>query len=155
MLARSKGVKVLYDCGGLYPNVERLLAHTDVMIPSEEFSMGHTGCQTAEAAAKKLFDTYHPEVVVVTQGKQGGILYDGKTLKTYPAFSVATVDTNGSGDVFHGAYAAAITMGFDYETCCLFSSAVSALKCTGIGARESAPNLETVKNFLKEHGYEL
>lgn len=154
-LARSKGVKVLYDCGGLYPGVERLLAQTDVMIPSEEFSLGHTGCKTVEEAAKKLFDTYHPEIVVITQGKQGGILYDGKTVTSYPAFSVAAVDTNGSGDVFHGAFAAAITMGFDYGTCCYFSSAVSALKCTGIGARESAPDLETTKKFLKEHGYEL
>lgn len=154
-LAQSKGVKVLYDCGGLYPNVDRLLAHTDIMIPSEEFSLGHTGCATAEEAAKKLFDTYHPEVVVVTQGKQGGILYDGKTVTAYPAFSVKAVDTNGAGDVFHGAFAAGVTMGYDYLTCCRFASAVSALKCTGIGARESTPDLEATKNFLKENGYEL
>lgn len=153
--ARSKGVKVLYDCGGLYAGVERLLAHTDIMIPSEEFSLGHTGCQTVEEAAKKLFDTYHPEVVVITQGKEGGILYNGKTVTPYPAFSVAAVDTNGAGDVFHGAFAAAVTMGYDYFNCCCFSSAVSALKCTGIGARESVPNLETTRKFLKENGYEL
>ncbi len=154
-LARESGVKVLYDCGGLYPNVERLLAHTDIMIPSEEFATGHTGCDNAEAAAKKLFETYAPEVVVVTQGKQGGILYDGKTVTSYPAFSVAAVDTNGAGDVFHGAFAAAVTMGYDYLKCCRFASAVSALKCTGVGARESAPDLETTKKFLKENGYEL
>ena len=154
-LARESGVKVLYDCGGLYPNVERLLAHTDIMIPSEEFSLGHTGCEAVEDAAKKLFATYHPEVVVITQGKEGGILYDGKTVTSYPAFSVAAVDTNGAGDVFHGAFAAAVTMGYDYQKCCLFASAVSALKCTGIGARESAPDLERTKKFLKENGYEL
>ena len=154
-LARSKGVKVLYDCGGLYPNVERLLKHTDIMIPSEEFSLGHTGCDTVEAAAKKLYDTYHPEVVVITQGKQGGILFDGKTVTNYPAFAVKAVDTNGAGDVFHGAFAAGVTMGYDYLTCCYFASAVSALKCTGVGARESTPDLETTKKFLKENGYEL
>ena len=47
-IARENGTKVLYDCGGLYPNVERLLALTDIMIPSEEFALGHTGCKTAE-----------------------------------------------------------------------------------------------------------
>ena len=154
-LARESGVKVLYDCGGLYPGVERLLALTDIMIPSEEFAMGHTGCESAEAAAKKLFETYSPEVVVVTQGKVGGVIYDGKEVVSYPAFAVAAVDTNGAGDVFHGAFATAVTMGYDYPKCCLFASAVSALKCTGIGARESAPNLETTKMFLKENGYEL
>ena len=155
VLARGKGVKVLYDCGGLYPGVEKLLAQTDIMIPSEEFSLGHTGCRTVEEAAKQLFDTYHPEIVVITQGKQGGILYDGRTVVPYPAFSVAAVDTIGAGDVFHGAFAAAVTMGLDYYQCCCFSSAVSALKCTGIGARESAPDLNRVKKFLKENGYEL
>ena len=154
-LARSKGCKVLYDCGGLYDGVEKLLCHTDIMIPSEEFSLGHTGCKSAEEAAKKLYDTYKPEVVVITQGSRGGILYDGKTVIAYPAFRVNAVDSNGAGDVFHGAFAAAVTMGYDYLKCCLFASAVSALKCTGIGARESAPDLEHTKNFLKENGYEL
>ena len=154
-LAKESGVKVLYDCGGLYPHVEKLLALTDIMIPSEEFAMGHTGCASAEEAAKKLFETYAPEVVVVTRGKEGGILYDGKIITLYPAFAVAAVDTNGAGDVFHGAFAAAVTMGYAYSKCCLFASAVSALKCTGIGARESAPDLERTKKFLKENGYEL
>ena len=154
-IAQESGVKVLYDCGGLYPNVERLLAHTDIMIPSEEFSLGHTGCATVEEAAKKLYETYHPEVVVITQGKVGGVIYDGKEVVNYPAFTVAAVDSNGAGDVFHGAFAAAVTMGYDYPKCCRFASAVSALKCTGVGARESAPDFETTKKFLKENGYEL
>ena len=65
------------------------------------------------------------------------------------------VDSNGSGDVFHGAFAAAVAKGYDYEKCCHFSSAVSGLKCTGIGARESVPDFDTVKVYLKENGYEL
>lgn len=154
-IARENGVKVLYDCGGLYAGVEKLLALTDIMIPSEEFSLGHTGCETVEEAAKKLYQTYHPEVVVITQGKKGGILYDGKAVQAYSAFTVKAVDTNGAGDVFHGAFAAGVTKGFDYLKCCHFASAVSAVKCTGVGARESAPDFETTKKFLKENGYEL
>ena len=154
-IARANGTKVLYDCGGLYAGVERLLAHTDIMIPSEEFSLGHTGAATAEEAAKKLYDTYHPEVVVITQGKRGGIIYDGKEIASYPIYPAVVVDSNGSGDVFHGAFAAAVCKGYGYLKCCHFSSAVSGLKCTGVGARESVPNFETVKNYMKENGYEL
>ena len=154
-IARDNGTRVLYDCGGLYEGVERLLGITDIMIPSEEFSMGHTGADSAEEAAKILYERYSPEIVIVTQGKKGGIIYDGKTVKSYPAFEVRAVDTNGSGDVFHGAFAAAVCKGFDYEKSCIFSSAVSAIKCTGVGARESVPNFETVKKFIKEKGYEL
>ena len=154
-LGRENGVKVLYDCGGLYDGVERLLEVTDIMIPSEEFALKHTGSAAAEEAARKLFDTYHPDVVVITQGKRGGILFDGKTVISYPIYPAEVVDSNGSGDVFHGAFAAGIVKGFDYIKCCHFASAVSALKCTGIGARESVPSFETVKEYLKENGYEL
>ena len=154
-IARANGTKVLYDCGGLYAGVERLLALTDIMIPSEEFSLGHTGAATAEEAAKKLYETYAPEVVVVTQGKKGGIIYDGKEIVSYPIYPAVVVDSNGSGDVFHGAFAAAVCKGYDYIKCCHFSSAVSGLKCTGVGARESVPNFETVKKYMKENGYEL
>lgn len=154
-IARENGVKVLYDCGGLYEGVEKLLALTDIMIPSEEFSLGHTGCKTAEEAAKKLYETYNPEVVVITQGKRGGIIYDGKEIISYPIYPAVVVDSNGSGDVFHGAFAAAIAKGYDYLKCCHFSSAVSGLKCTGVGARESVPSFETTKKYLKENGYEL
>lgn len=154
-IARENGVKVLYDCGGLYDGVERLLALTDIMIPSEEFAIGHTGASSAEEAAKKLYEMYKPLIVVVTQGKKGGLLYQGDGIVYYPIYPAKVLDSNGSGDVFHGAFAAAVVKGYDYEKCCHFSSAVSAIKCTGVGARESVPDFETVKNYLKENGYEL
>lgn len=151
-IARKNGTKVLYDAGGLYDNVADLLALTDILIPSEEFAIGHTGESNAENAVKKLYEMYRPEVVVVTQGKKGGIIYDGTEMKQYPAFVVDAVDSNGSGDVFHGAFAFAVTKGYDYYTACVFSSAVSALKCTKLGARIGAPSFDETIKFLKERG---
>lgn len=154
-IARAAGKRVLYDCGGNYPNIARLLAVSDILIPSEEFALAETGCKTAADAAKALFDTYHPAVVVITQGRRGGILFDGTHITAYPIYPARVVDSNGAGDVFHGAFAAALLRGYDFLTCCHFASATSALKCTGIGARESVPDFETVRTYLKENGYEL
>lgn len=154
-IARESGTKVLYDCGGLYEGVERLLALTDIMIPSEEFALGHTGCDNVDGAAKKLMQMYSPEIVVITQGKRGGVIYDGKNVTAYPIYPAEVVDSNGSGDVFHGAFAFAVVSGYDFLKCCHFSSAVSAIKCMGVGARESVPSFDTVKKYLKENGYEL
>ena len=151
-IARENGTKVLYDAGGLYENIADLLALTDILIPSEEFAIGHTGEKTAEDAAKKLYETYKPEVVVVTQGKKGGIIFDGNEVKEYPAFLVEAVDSNGSGDVFHGAFAFAVSSGYNYYKACVFSSAVSALKCTKLGARKGVPSFDETINFLKERG---
>ncbi|MBO5726373.1 MAG: carbohydrate kinase family protein, partial [Clostridia bacterium] len=112
-------------------------------------------CDTIEAAAKCLFETYNPEIVFITCGKKGGLLFYGENYVSYPIYPAEVVDSNGAGDVFHGAFAAGVVKGFSYEQCCHFSSAVSAIKCTGVGARESVPNFETVKSYLKENGYEL
>ena len=105
-----------------------------------------------KGSAKILYEKYNPEVVVITQGKKGGIIFDGRELKSYPAFLVNAVDTNGSGDVFHGAFAFAMTKKMEYNKACIFSSAVSALKCTKIGAREGVPTYDETINFLKERG---
>ena len=150
-LARENGVTVLYDAGGLYDGLERLLPYADVLIPSEEFAEGHTGEKSPEAAAKRLFEMYYPKTVVITCGSDGGIIYENGKLRRYPAFEVKAVDTNGAGDVFHGAFAFGLTKGFDYYKCCVFASAVSAIKCTNTGARQSIPDYKTVTEFLIEH----
>ena len=151
-LAKKNKTKVLYDAGGLYAGVENLLPYSDILIPSEEFALGHTKAENAKDAAKNLFDKYTPEIVVITQGKKGGIIYDGKEIKEYPAFLVDAVDSNGSGDVFHGAFAFCVASGYNYYDACVFSSAVSALKCTKIGARNGVPTYNETVKFLKERG---
>lgn len=152
---RECGKEVLYDAGGQYKGVERLLPHVDYLIPSKEFALGHTGCESVEDAAKKLFETYLPKVVVITCGKDGGVYFDGKEICSYPIYPAKVIDSNGAGDVFHGAFAAGLMKGFDPYKCCHFASAVSALKCTGVGARESVPTFECVKKYMEENGYEL
>lgn len=149
-IAKSAGTLVLYDAGGQYPNVENLLCSTDILIPSEEFALGMTKARSVEEAAQCLFVEYQPKIVIITQGKQGGILFDGTSLKAYPAFLTDVVDSNGAGDVFHGAFAAAVTLGYDMLKACVFASAASSLKCRGFGARESAPERMAVDAFLAD-----
>ncbi len=153
-LARENGVDVLYDAGGLYEGIEGLLPYANILIPSYEFATGFTKTDNAEDAAKKLYEAYHPELVVITDGKNGGYLYDGDKFVHYPAFPVEAVDSNGAGDVFHGAFAFARVSGRGPMEACIFSSAVSALKCTKVGARDGVPNYQETINFLKERGYD-
>ena len=145
---------MLYDAGGIYEDVEKLLRLTDILIPSEEFSLEFTGKKTAEDAAHALFEMFSSEVVVITQGKEGGIILQNGEIRRYPSFKVNAVDSNGAGDVFHGAFAYAVTKGFSYYDCCVFASAVSALKCTRVGARQAVPSYNDTINFLKECGHD-
>jgi ribokinase len=150
--AREFGVKVSLDAGGTYPGIERLLPLVDILIPSEEFAFKITDCDNAEAALKVLQERYHPAILIITQGKSGGILWQDSRAVRYPSYPVKAVDTNGAGDVFHGAYLAGLVRGMDTYTCACFASAVSALKCTKVGAREGTPTYEEAISFYQSHG---
>lgn len=148
--AKESGTAVLYDAGGLYPNVERLVPLADYLIPSEEFALKWTGETTALSAAERLWKEFTPRAVVVTCGAAGGVAVDQNGARRYPAFPVEALDTNGAGDVFHGAFAWAAGVGEELDSACRFASAASAIKCTGLGARASAPNRERVEQFIRE-----
>ncbi len=72
-------------------------------------------------------------------------------LQQTPAFPVHTVDTLGAGDVFHGAFALAITEKQDLPEALRFASAAAALKCTRFGGAFAAPQRAEVEELLS-HG---
>ena len=152
---RKNGVKVSYDAGGTYPNVDRLMPWVDYLIPSEEFALKFTGKPTAEDAAACLYETWHPELVVVTQGTRGGLLLDGNGLRRYDSYPVKALDTNGCGDTFHGAFLAGKLRGLNNDDACRYASAAAAVKCTRLGARYAMATHEECLSFLKERGVEL
>ena len=151
-LCRELGVKVSHDAGGTYPGVERLMPHVDYLIPSEEFALKMTKSQTAEGAAQKLYETYRPEIVVLTQGVRGGIILDARGLRRYESYPVDVMDSNGSGDTFHGAFVAARIKGMSASDACRYASAAAAIKCTRLGARFGMPDDAECRAFLRDRG---
>ena len=55
----------------------------------------------------------------------------------------------GAGDVFHGAYAVAVTKGLSTIECARYASGTSAIKCTRIGGRGGVPTEEVLLKFLE------
>ncbi len=149
--AREFGVTVSLDAGGVYPGIERLLPFVDVLIPSEEFALKITGCDRAEAAASALWDKYHPQTLIITQGSRGGFIWEDGNPVRYPIFPVNAIDSNGAGDTFHGAFVAARVKGMTVAEAAAFASATSALKCTRFGAQEGIPGYEEVLKFMQDN----
>ena len=71
-------------------------------------------------------------------------------LQQTPAFPVHTVDTLGAGDVFHGAFALAITEKQELRQALRFASAAAALKCTRFGGAFAAPQRAEVEELLSQ-----
>ena len=85
------------------------------------------------------------------RGPRGTIWLDEhQDLQETPAFPVHTVDTLGAGDVFHGAFALAITEGQQLRQALRFASAAAALKCTRFGGAFAAPQRAEVEALLSQ-----
>jgi sulfofructose kinase len=105
-----------------------------------------------DAEALKKIAKLTPSFLAGTRGAQGTIWLDEQhNVQQTPAFPVHTVDTLGAGDVFHGAFALAITEKQELRDALRFASAAAALKCTRFGGAFAAPQRAEVAELLS-HG---
>lgn len=87
-------------------------------------------------------------IVSVTVGEKGFWWFDGERARHVPTFAVAALDTNGAGDIFHGAYALGIAEGRNVEDAARLASATAALKCARGSGWESIPDRAAVDALL-------
>jgi len=150
-LARQAGVPVVADFERKeLPRFGELLALVSHLVLSRGFATLLTGHAEAVSALRAL-ESPDREVVIITCGEQGSYYSGGRgPVVRQPAFGVAAVDTTGCGDVFHGAYAAALARGLRLAERVRFAAAAAALKATKPGGQEGAPGLAAVESFLRE-----
>ncbi|MFM1770396.1 MAG: hypothetical protein RJA22_2925 [Verrucomicrobiota bacterium] len=150
-MAREAGIPVVADFeSSRTPGFAELLGLVDHLILSSDFASALTGAVAPSAAAGALWREGR-SVVVVTWGDAGCWAVDGPgaPARHIPAFKVKAVDTTGCGDVFRGAYAAALARGLGLEERLRFASAAAALKATRRGGQAGIPRLPEVRGLLK------
>ena len=83
----------------------------------------------------------------MTDGERGCWFAErgGEARRIVAAIPVQVVDTTGCGDVFHGAYAAAIARGESPDRAVEVANAAAAIKATRAGGRTGIPDLPTVR----------
>jgi sugar/nucleoside kinase (ribokinase family) len=156
-IARAAGIPVVADLErDEWPGFAGLLALVDHLIVSRDFAARLTGEADPAAALAKL-RTPERQAVVVTGGAEGCWYLaagDPGGPRHQPAFPVAVVDTTGCGDVFHGAYAAALAYGLDLPARLRFAAAAAALKATRLGGQAGIPTRAAVEAFLQRNSTE-
>jgi sulfofructose kinase len=152
-IARAAGIPVVADFESSHlPRFNELLGLADHLILSEAFARRLTGAKTPQSAALKLWRTDR-SAVVITCGAKGCWFLDAnyKRATHLLAFQVSVLDTTGCGDVFHGAYAMALSRGIGLPERLRFASAAAALKAGTHGGQAGIPTLKQIKAFLRRH----
>lgn len=152
-LARRAGRPVVGDLeNNSVDRFEELLALADHLIVPEAFVKRWCGMRSPARGLTRLWRNDRA-VVIVTCGRKGCWVLAGEHEPPFhvPAFAVEVVDTTGCGDVFHGAYAAALARGLPLAERVRWASAAAALKATRLGGQAGIPTLPELRRFLRRH----
>jgi sugar/nucleoside kinase (ribokinase family) len=151
-LARPLGTPVVADIERVdEPEALELLQGVDHLIVGAALARQVTGAAHPADQVSGLRDA-NKDCVVVTDGDAGcWYAWQGTAWRPrhVPALKVAVADTTGCGDVFHGAYAAALASGADPGRAVAVANAAAGLKATLPGGRAGIPTLIQVERVLE------
>jgi sulfofructose kinase len=146
--ASRRKIPVVLDADVVMSMREGLLTVASHTIFSAEALTATAGTANLEDALRRIAEVADG-FLAVTRGAQGMMWLDAAgRIQTMPTFPVHTVDTLGAGDIFHGAFALAITEGQGIVEAMRFASAAAALKCTRHGGAFAAPDRGEVESLL-------
>ena len=150
-VARKFGIPVIADIETVNESaVREVINLTDHLIVSIRLALELTGCDDAESTVIAL--AQNRVCTVVTDGPRGCWYVEAQDgqVRHIPAFEVEVVDTTGCGDVFHGAYAAALLSGMSTSESIQFAAAAAAIKATRPGGQLGIPDRATVEKFIEK-----
>lgn len=134
--ARQNNIPTVLDAGSVHEGTLALMHCVDYLVCSEKFACQYAGNEyQALSQLAKL-----APVVIITLGERGLIWQRGNEQGALAAYPITAIDTTGAGDAFHGAFAAALTLGLDWQSQLRYASAAGALCCMKMGARLGLPN---------------
>jgi sugar/nucleoside kinase (ribokinase family) len=150
-LARRAGVATLCDVDRGDAASRAIAAEVDFPIVSEGFAEEICSGVSAEAALRRLSGP-HTRMAVLTRGERGALALCGDRVLEVPALEIQAVDTTGAGDVFRGAFAAALLAGDGARAALEFACAAAGLACLGRGAQGALPERDQVAARLRRAG---
>lgn len=164
LIRRNPQAITIMDAGRINDGNMRLAQHIDYIICSEDFANGltHETIDYEIESTSKIFwklKSMFPKVkeLAITIGEHGYICERDGEVIIMPAYQhgKTTVDTNGAGDIFHGAFTHALANGYGYYESLEFANITASLSTTKPGGRTSCPSLEEVEHIIKKGGKRL
>jgi ribokinase len=147
-IAFSAGKKVILNPAPAIKLTDSLLSKLYMITPNEteaELISGIpvTDTESAILAAKNIYNR-GVQVVIITMGSKGALLFTGESAVVVPSVKVVATDATAAGDVFNGAIAVAIAEGLPLEKAVGFACKAAAISVTRMGAQASAPCREEI-----------
>ena len=129
-------------------SLRALLKLSDHAIFSERCLLDFAGSEDRHAALLRAADETDAQLGV-TVGEEGVELLRAGHIERIPAYAVPVRETNGAGDVFHGAYALSVAEGRSAPEAAAFANAAAAVKCSLGEAWAGMPSRAAVNDLMR------
>lgn len=121
-------------------------ASVDLLFCNEEEAKAYTGKDNILEAREEL--KKDAKRFVITQGKNGAMIFDGDTFIDIEPYNVKAVDANGAGDMFAGAFLYGLTHGMGYAGSGKLASLASSKVVAQYGPRMKWHEVQEILNHL-------
>ena len=124
---------------------------SDPILPLN-FAKAVTGKEDAADVVNWLWNQTR-NAVVITDGANGCYfqIKGENQVQHINAYVIEAIDTNGTGDIFHGAYAYGVLKGLDPIERLRFASAAAASVAVLPHGADRRPNLKSIEEFMAQH----
>ncbi len=131
--------------------LEMISFASDPILPLN-FAKAVTGKEYAAEVVNWLWNQRR-NAVVITDGANGCYfqIKGESKVQHINAYVIEAIDTNGTGDIFHGAYAYGILKGMDPIETLRFASAAAASVAVLPHGADRRPNLKSIEEFMSQH----
>lgn len=122
---------------------EKTQSYLDVIKPNQLESKLITGESDPYLAAELIVE-WASEICVITLGKNGSLVYDGKDFSIIPSYSTNEVDSTGAGSVYFTAFASQLIDGNSLADCGVYASSVASMKVENMGLEFQIDDTEVI-----------
>jgi len=145
-------IKVI-DAGRVNEGILTLSKYCDYIVCSNDFAKEYTKRDIDyedREGLKEIYDQIQKDyegLLIITLESYGCMVKLNNEFHFIPSIKVNTIDTNGAGDIFHGAFVHFLSNDFELLRVLRLSNITGALSTTVYGTRKGIPDILEVMNY--------
>ena len=146
----NKDAVKIIDAGRVNDNILKLSQYCDYIVASNDFAREYSKIDfnyEDKESLKRVYDFIQKDykgLLIITLESYGCMVKLNNEFYFIPSIKVNSVDTNGAGDIYHGAFVHFLANGYDLLRVLRLSNITGALSTRVLGTRGAIPDISEV-----------
>lgn len=147
----------IIDAGSPTQEILELCKYCKYIVASKEFAekvsgqmINYENPQSLVYVFSSLLNKFPKKEIVVTLEERGALYIYNDQIKVMPGLQAEVVDTTAAGDIFHGAFAYALSQKYDIERTITFANIAAGISVTKIGAWNSVAEISDIMTYFNQ-----